>query len=218
MIKTIIVDDHPVIRFGVRHMLSASDQVEVVADVDDARGLTEMIREKDVSVVLLDLELKGDSGVDTLGRLREESPDTRVIIYTAHDDEERIVKAAQLGMDGYLLKGCGQQELVNAIVTVHEGGTALEPRVAGTLMKHMNTSGRQREQAIHFSKREKQVLKEIASGKKNRQIGEKLFISESTVKFHVHAILTRLNASNRTEAVSIALKLGLLDVTERENA
>ncbi len=213
-IKTIIVDDHPVVRFGVKQMLTANNEIEVVAEMDDVDHLLEKIVETNADIVLLDLELDHGDGVDALRLLREKAPHVRVITYTSHDDEERIVQAAELGVDGYLLKGCGQRELVSAIQSVSAGGIALEPAVAGKLMQYMNKrSSTANADNIRFSKREAQVLKLIAVGKTNKDIGETLFISESTVKFHVHAILNKLDASNRTEAVSVATQLGLIDVT-----
>ena len=213
-IKTIIVDDHPVVRFGVNQMLSATDNIEVVGELEDVDGLVRMIEESGADIVLLDLELERTHGVEALRLVRENAPDVKVIIYTSHDEEDRIVQAAELGVDGYLLKGCGQRELVNAIESVSTGGIALESTVAGKLMQHMNRRSTASEaDVIRFSKRESQVLGLIASGKTNRDIGETLFISESTVKFHVHAILNKLDASNRTEAVSIAAQLGLVELT-----
>ena len=213
-IKTIIVDDHPVVRFGVKQMLSSSENIEVVAEMDDVDTLLQVLKDTDADIVLLDLELEHTSGVDALRLVRENAPGTKVIIYTSHDEEDRIVQAAELGVDGYLLKGCGQTELVNAIHSVSAGGIALESTVAGKLMNHMNQrSSTKATQTVQFSKREAQVLNLLSLGKTNRDIGETLFISESTVKFHVHAILSKLDASNRTEAVSIATQLGLFELT-----
>lgn len=213
-IKTIIVDDHPVVRFGVKQMLSSSEDIEVVAEMDDVDNLLQVLKDTDADILLLDLELEHTTGVDALRLVRESAPGTKVIIYTSHDEEDRIVQAAELGVDGYLLKGCGQTELVNAIQSVSAGGIALESTVAGKLMNHMNQrSSTAATQTVQFSKREAQVLKLLSSGKTNRDIGETLFISESTVKFHVHAILNKLDASNRTEAVSIAAQLGLVELT-----
>ena len=213
-IKTIIVDDHPVVRFGVKQMLSASENIEVVAEMEDVDDLIRTIGETGADIILLDLELERTHGVDALKLVRENAPDVKVIIYTSHDEEDRIVQAAELGVDGYLLKGCGQKELVSAIESVSTGGIALESTVAGKLMQHMNRrSSASEAETVRFSKREAQVLELIAAGKTNRDIGETLFISESTVKFHVHAILNKLDASNRTEAVSIAAQLGLVELT-----
>ena len=213
LIKMVVVDDHPVVRFGVRQMLTSGGNIEVVAELDDIDTLAEVLAENAVDIVLLDLELERTHGVDALRILREVSPDVRVIIYTSHDDEDRIVQAAELGVDGYLLKGCGQRELLDAVHSVYDGGTALESSVASKLMKHMNRrSSRNDIDAVRFSKRETQVLEQLASGSTNREIGTTLFISESTVKFHVHAILSKFDASNRTEAVSIAAKLGIIEL------
>ena len=213
-IKTIIVDDHPVVRFGVKQMLSSTEDIEVVADMDDVDSLLRVLKDTDADILLLDLELEHTTGVEALRLVRENAPGTKVIIYTSHDEEDLIVQAAELGVDGYLLKGCGQTELVNAIHSVSAGGIALESTVAGKLMNHMNQrSSTAATQAVQFSKRETQVLNLLSSGKTNRDIGETLFISESTVKFHVHAILNKLDASNRTEAVSIAAQLGLVELT-----
>lgn len=212
-IKTIIVDDHPVVRFGVRQMLSTDKDIEVVAEMEDVDQLVNTIKETAADIVLLDLELDHTHGVDALRLIRQAAPDVKVIIYTSHDEEERIVQAAEVGVDGYLLKGCGQRELLDAIHSVQSGGIALEATVAGKLMKYMNRrSSKSETDTIRFSKRETQVLKLMASGKTNRDIGASLFISESTVKFHVHAILNKLDANNRTEAVSIAAQLGIVEM------
>jgi two-component system response regulator DegU len=195
-------------------MLKASDNIEVVAEMDDVDDLIQVLNDTGADIILLDLELNHTHGIDALRLVREKAPDTKVIIYTSHDDEDRIVQAAELGVDGYLLKGCGQREIVNAIESVSDGGIALESTVAGKLMQHMNRrSNADDTQTVQFSKRETQVLDLLSNGKTNRDIGESLFISESTVKFHVHAILNKLDANNRTEAVSIAAQLGLIDLT-----
>ncbi len=213
-IRTLIVDDHPVVRYGIKHMLDAESDIEVVGELDNINGIGKVLSELRPDVVLLDLELEETHGVDALRFLREEAPGMHVIIYTSHDDEERIIQAAELGVDGYLLKGCPKEEIVSAIRSVHDGGTALEASVASKLMHHMHRRTSSKEQpAIQFSKREKQVLELLAEGKTNRDIGTKLFISESTVKFHVHAILSKLDASNRTEAVSIAVHQGIIDLS-----
>jgi DNA-binding NarL/FixJ family response regulator len=213
VIRTLIVDDHPVVRYGIKHMLDAESDIEVVGELDTINRIGTVLSELRPDVVLLDLELEETHGIDALRFLREEAPSMRVIIYTSHDDEERIIQAAELGVDGYLLKGCPKEEIVSAIRSVHDGGTAIEASVASKLMMHMRKRSSKSEQpAIHFSKREKQVLELLAEGKINRDIGAKLFISESTVKFHVHAILSKLDANNRTEAVSIAAHQGIIDL------
>ena len=214
VIRVIIVDDHPVIRFGLRQMVKDEDNIEIVGELEGIDGLDVMLASSAPDIVILDLELEHTHGVDALRTLRDKSPTARVIIYTAHDEEERIVQAAELGVDGYMMKGCPPEELIEAIHSVYDGGSAIQSSVAGKLMRHMNTRLNKEETPVeHFSKREKQVLGLLSSGKTNKTIGSTLFISESTVKFHVHAILSKLDANNRTEAVSIATQLGIIDLT-----
>ena len=213
VIRTLIVDDHPVVRYGIKHMLEVEPDIEVVGELEHLNGVGAVLADLMPDVVLLDLELEETHGVEALRRIHEAAPELHVIIYTSHDDEDRIIQAAELGVDGYLLKGSPKDEIVSAIRNVHDGGTALESSVAAKLMNHLNkrSSGR-KAPVVHFSKREQQVLELMAAGKTNRDIGAGLFISESTVKFHVHAILSKLDAGNRTEAVSIAAQQGIIDL------
>lgn len=212
-IRALIIDDHPVVRYGLRHILDSAQDIDVVGEKEDLTRIEDTLGELAPDVVLLDLELGDIHGVEALRQLRSAAPSMQVIIYTSHDEEDRIIQAAELGIDGYLLKGCPAEEIIDAVRSVNDGGTALEASVASKLMNHMNKrSSRSRETPIQFSKRELQVLDLLAAGRKNRDIGEKLFISESTVKFHVHAILSKLNADNRTEAVAIAAQQGIIDL------
>ena len=207
------MDDHPVVRYGIRHMLDSDADIEVVGELESVHGIAAAIASLQPDVVLLDLELEQTHGVDALRQLRDAAPEIQTIIYTSHDEEERIIQAAELGVDGYLLKGCPKEEILGAIHSVREGGTVLETSVAAKLMHHMNRRSRAPSKpAVLFSKREKQVHELLAAGKTNRDIGRTLFISESTVKFHVHAILKKLDAGNRTEAVAIAAQLGIIDL------
>ena len=213
VIRTLVVDDHPVVRYGIKHMLDMESDIEVVGELEKLNDISSVLADLRPDVVLLDLELEESHGVESLRFLREKAPGLHIIIYTSYDDEQRIIQAVELGVDGYLLKGCPRREIVSAIRSVHDGGTALEASVASKLMHHMHGRSSRREQpSVHFSKREEQVLELLAEGKTNRDIGSKLFISESTVKFHVHAILSKLDASNRTEAVSIAVHQGIIDL------
>jgi len=212
-IRTLIVDDHPVVRYGVKHILDAETDIEVVGDLDGIDGIGDVLARLDPDVMLLDLELGDTPGVDALRQIREIAPQLKVIVYTSHDEEEYIIQAAELGVDGYLLKGSPKEEIVGAVRSVNEGGSAIESAVAAKLMNHMNKrSSRSKQPTITFSKRETQVLELLAVGMTNRDIGSTLFISESTVKFHVHAILSKLDASNRTEAVSMAVKQGIISL------
>jgi len=212
-IRILIVDDHPVVRFGVKHILDAESDIDVVGDIEGLDGISEVLARLEPDVVLLDLELGDTPGVDALRQIHEVAPELKVIVYTSHDEEEYIIQAAELGVDGYLLKGSPKEEIVGAVRSVNEGGSAIESAVAAKLMHHMTRrSSRSKLPAVTFSKRETQVLELLAGGKTNRDIGSTLFISESTVKFHVHAILSKLDATNRTEAVSLAVKQGIISL------
>ena len=212
-IRVLLVDDHPVVRYGVKHMLDAEPDIEVVGDLEGIKGIEETLNSLAPDVVLLDLELGDIQGVEALRQLREIGPKLKIIVYTSHDEEDYIIQAAELGVDGYLLKGSPKEEIVSAVRSVSEGGSAIESAVAAKLMSHMTRrSAKEKQPVIEFSKREKQVLELLAGGKTNRDIGAALFISESTVKFHVHAILSKLDASNRTEAVSMAVQQGVISL------
>ena len=218
-IRVLIIDDHPVVRYGVKHMLGAEADIDVVGELDNLSCISTVIPKMEPDVILLDLELGETNGIESLQRLRETLPAIRVVVYTSHDEEENIIQAVQLGVEGYLLKGCSREKIVSAIHRVHNGGTALESSVASKLMHHMHKHSPKNEQpAMQLSKREQQVLELLAKGKTNRGIGETLFISESTVKFHVHALLSKLDANNRTEAVSIAANLDLIDMAMGETS
>ena len=210
-IRTIIIDDHPVVRFGIRHILESVPDIDLVADLENLDNIESVMEQHQPDVILLDLELGDQKGAGALQKLGEICSGTNVIVYTAHEQEQYVVQAASIGVRGYLLKGSPKEKLVNAVRDVHAGGTWIEPSVAATLMKHLNREKkRQSLPDASFSKREKQVLELIANGKTNRSIGDALCISESTVKFHVHAILSKLKAKNRTEAVSQAMQIGLI--------
>jgi DNA-binding NarL/FixJ family response regulator len=213
-IRTLIVDDHPIVRYGLKHILAAEDGIEVVGELDSVLGIEKILTELQPDIVILDLELGDTHGVDALRQFREVAPDMHVIIYTTHDEEDRIIQVAELGVNGYLLKGCAKKEIVDAIRNVHDGGTALEASVATKLLNRMNKRSNRNEPFVQLSVRETQVLELLATGKSNRDIGTTLFISESTVKFHVHAILGKLDAGNRTEAVSIAAQHRIINLTE----
>jgi len=211
-IRVLLVDDHPVVRMGVAAGLGGCTDIEVVGEARDIASMVEGLQGTQPDVVVLDLQLEGGEPVEGLTALRREVPDARVIVYTAHDDAETIVQVVETGVQGYLLKSAGLNELVNAIRVVFAGGTLLQPCVATKLVQSMRR-GRPNgaaAPATNLSLRECEVLRLVAQGKSNRQIASALFISERTVKYHVSSILGKLDAANRTEAVLTATRMGLL--------
>jgi DNA-binding NarL/FixJ family response regulator len=212
-IRILVADDHPIVRDGLVAILSTQPDLDVVAEAGDGQEVLAQVAQSQPDVVLLDLEMPQLDGVETLRRLRERHPQTRVIIFTAFDTDERILAAVQAGAQGYLLKGAPRQEVFNAIRVVHEGGSLLQPVVASKLLRQMSAPAAGDAGLVDpLTPREQEVLNYLAQGLQNKEIAQKLVISERTVKFHVSSILTKLEAGNRTEAVAVAAQRGLIDM------
>lgn len=211
-IRILVADDHPVVRDGLVAILSTQPDLQVVAEAGSGREAVERVAQTRPDVVLLDLEMPDMDGVEALRRLRDSDPDTRVIIFTAFDTDERILAAVQAGAQGYLLKGAPREEVFNAVRVVHDGGSLLQPVVASKLLKQVSRDRRPEKEVEALTPREEEVLQLLAQGLQNKEIARQLVISERTVKFHVSSILAKLDAGNRTEAVAIAAQHGLVDM------
>lgn len=210
VIRVLVADDHPVVRMGLTMALDAQPDIEVVGDASNIDSLMARLAATRPDVVVLDLELEPDRC--GLSHLRSHGPpDARVIIYSAHEETAGVVAATKIGVEGYLRKSTDPSELIEAIRSVHAGGTVFEPAVATKLMEGMKTEREAKTRQDALSKRELQVLQLVGQGKSNNQIGAALFISERTVKFHVSAVLSKLDARNRTEAILTANRLGMLE-------
>ncbi|GIK55794.1 MAG: response regulator transcription factor [Chloroflexi bacterium] len=206
----LIVDDHPVVRDGLAAILGTQPDFVVVGEAGDGRDALQKARDLHPDVILLDLEMPGMDGVETLRQLKAQNGQARVIVFTAFDSDERIVTAVQAGAQGYLLKGAPRQELFHAVRVVHSGGSLLQPIVASKLMQRVNQEPEPPLESL--TARELEVLQTMAAGLQNKEIAAKLVISERTVKFHVSAILSKLGAGNRTEAVALAVQRGLVEM------
>lgn len=215
-ISILIADDHPVVQDGLQAVLSTQADFEIVGVAETGIEVLRMVAAKEPDVVLLDLEMPEMDGLEVLEKLRVDHPKVKAIVFTAFDTDERIVGAVKAGAKGYLLKGAPSQELFEAIRTVSTGGTLLQPVVASKLIEHVsgeNQQGRQ-EGRTQLTERERQVLEQLAQGKTNKEIALELVITERTVKFHVSSIFTKLGVGNRTEAVTLAARQGLVTLQD----
>ena len=227
MIRILLADDHPIVREGLRAVLETQLDFEVVgtpqqaASGDEALHLALQLRP---DILLLDLEMPVMDGVETIRRLRQQSQPSasrdshgspRIIVFTAFDNDERIIAALEAGANGYLLKGAPREEIFNAIRVTMQGGSLLQPLIASKLLRHV---GHYSERSATTSpallepltERELEVLALLAQGMPNKEIAARLVISERTAKFHVSSIMGKLGATNRTEAVSLAAQKGLI--------
>jgi DNA-binding NarL/FixJ family response regulator len=214
-IHILIADDHPVVRDGLRAMLSTQPDFQVMGEAVNGAEAVQLVARIKPDVILLDLEMPDLDGVSVLTQIRALDPQARVIIVTAYDTDERIVQAVVAGAQGYLLKGAPREEIFRAIRVVHEGGSLLQPIVASKLLQHVSQqASRSTETDGGLTPRELEVLCLLAQGKSNKQIAAELVITERTTKFHVSSILSKLEATNRTEAVKIAVQRGLVTLSQ----
>jgi DNA-binding NarL/FixJ family response regulator len=206
-IRILVADDHPMLREGLVAVLGTQPDFDVIGEAANGSEVVRLAQTLRPDVILLDLEMPEVDGVSALERLRNIGSEARSIVFTAYDTDERILGAVRAGARGYLLKGASRGEIFDAVRTVHSGGSLLQPDVTARLLDHMR---HEREQPEPLTPRELEVLELISQGLQNSEIAERLFVTERTVKFHVSSILAKLGADNRTEAVSLAARQGLI--------
>jgi DNA-binding NarL/FixJ family response regulator len=209
MIRILIVDDHPIVREGLAAILEAQDDMEVAGEATSGEEAVELFKKVRPDIVLMDLAMPGTDGVAAIRSIRGIDASARVVVLTAYDTDDRIFQAVQAGARGYLLKGAPRDEIFRAIREVNNGGSLLEPAVAGKLLNRVGDILRG-EGVEQLTPRELDILGLMARGLRNKEIASQLFITERTVKFHANAIYRKLDVGSRTEAVSKALKLGLV--------
>ena len=209
MIQILIADDHPVVRDGLAAMLGTQPDFKVVAVATTGREAVKLAADLRPDVVLLDLEMPDLDGVQALTQMRAAIPGIRALVFTAFDTDERILAAVRAGAQGYLLKGAPRDELFRAVRVVSQGGSLLQPVVASKLLQRM-AAPESTEREPGLTECETQVLGLLAQGRANKEIAAELGISERTAKFHVSSILSKLGASNRTEAVRMAVQRHLV--------
>ena len=205
-VRTLIVDDHPVVRAGLASMLGTQESLDVVGAAWNGREAFALIRQHRPEVVLLDLRMPGMNGIEVLQELRSLSDPPRVIVLTNFETDEDIYRAVRAGAQGYLLKSTTQQEMIEAIMAVAAGRRYFPAHIAAQLAQRMSRS--------NLTDREREILELMAKGLTNKQIGTALYISANTARNHVNNIIEKLEVADRTEAVTTAIQQGLLSVND----
>jgi DNA-binding NarL/FixJ family response regulator len=204
MIRVLSVDDHPLLREGVAALIENEEDMELVGEASNGLEAVDLFRKHRPDVTLMDLQMPEMNGIDALGAIRGEFPEARIIILTTHPGDSQVSRALKAGARAYLLKGMLRKELLDTIRAVHAGHKRLSSEVATEIAEHATDCA--------LSPRELDVLRLVAAGNANKEIGTRLLITEVTIKSHIKSILSKLGANDRTHAVTIALKRGMIDL------
>lgn len=211
-IRVLIVDDHAVVRQGLKAFLRTQDDIEVVGEAADGEEAVRQASELAPDVVLMDLVMPVRDGVEATKSILAENASTKVIVLTSFDDDERVVAAVRAGAAGYLLKDVAPADLSAGIRTVFAGQGLLHPRVAAKLMRELAEPARQKALHDSLTRRERDVLQQLARGMSNKEIARELSVAEKTVKTHVSSILQKLGLADRTQAALYAVRERLVDL------
>jgi DNA-binding NarL/FixJ family response regulator len=203
-IRILSVDDHPLLREGIAALVNAEADMKLVAEASNGKEAIEKFRLHRPDVTLMDLQMPGFNGIEAIIDIHNEFPNARIIVLTTYTGDVQVLRALRAGARGYILKGHVHRELLEAIRAVHAGNKRIPPEVAAELADHATEE--------NLSSREIDVLRLIASGNANKIIADQLSISEETVKTHVTNILSKLGANDRTHAVMIAVKRGIIEL------
>ena len=203
-IRILTVDDHPILREGIAAILAAEPDFELVGEANNGREAVDQFRTHRPDVTLMDLQMPHMNGIDAIRAIRRESPDARIIVLTTYSGDAQAVRAFAAGAFGYLLKSMLRKELIETIRSVHGGKKRIPPEVAVGMAEHHTDDS--------LTEREIEVLLHVAGGRANKMIAVDLKISEETVKAHMKNILSKLGANDRTHAVTIALKRGIIEI------
>lgn len=209
MINVVLVDDHAVVRSGLRLLLDSQDDIEVIGEAGNAKDAIFRARALKPHVILLDIVLPGESGIEVLPKLLKESPDTRVLVLSMQDDPSYVREAFAAGASGYVLKEAADEEVVSAVRDIAAGGSYVHP-ILGARMVAAEAEERAAAEADPLSEREREVLRLLALGHTNQEIAEHLYISVRTAESHRAHIMQKLRLATRAELVRYALSHGLL--------
>jgi two-component system, NarL family, response regulator DevR len=211
--RILLVDDHEVVRLGLRSLLEQHPNFEVVAEASTAREAIEKTEQHKPEVVVMDIRLKGGSGIEACEEITTLHPDTKVIMLTSYAEDEMLFSAIRAGAAGYVLKQIGGDDLVRAIEAVGRGEALLDPAVTQRVFQEVRKAAREEEASAFadLTQQEMHVLHLVSEGRTNRQIAEMLYLGEGTVRNYVSSILSKLNVRNRAEAAAYAVEHNLKD-------
>jgi DNA-binding NarL/FixJ family response regulator len=204
VIRVLAVDDHPLLREGIAALIEIEEGMELVGEASNGREALDLFRKSQPDITLMDLQMPEMNGIDAIGAIRGEFPDARIIVLTTHPGDVQVSRALKAGARGYLLKGMLRKELSETIRAVHAGQKRISSEAAAEIAEHAIDDA--------LTPREIDVLRLIAAGNANKEIGAQLSLTEVTVKSHVKNIFAKLCANDRTHAVTIALKRGIIDL------
>ena len=211
--RILLVDDHEVVRLGLKALLDKHPEFEVVAEAASANEAVEKTKAHEPDVVVMDIRLKGGSGIEACERITEDFPDTKVIMLTSYAEDEMLFSAIRAGAAGYVLKQIGGDDLVKAIESIGRGEALLDPAVTQRVFQEVRKAAREEEASAfaELTQQEMHVLQLVSEGRTNRQIAEMLYLGEGTVRNYVSSILSKLNVRNRAEAAAYAVEHNLKD-------
>lgn len=209
-IRVMLADDHILMREGIRQLLECDNSIEIVGEVSNGEQCMEMIYKVKPQVLLLDINMPVKNGIEVLKEIRNNGLDIKVLILTVHNEIEYLLRAMDIGVDGYILKESEFSELKRAINTVMAGETYIQPSLIPLLNNRMVSRDKDKDKIDELTRRELQVLIEVANGKLNKEIANELKISERTVKNHISNIFKKIDVSDRTQAAVFAIKNDLI--------
>lgn len=214
--RIVLVDDHEVVRLGLKALLDRHPNFEVVGEAASAREALELVGSLQPAVVVMDIRLPGTSGIEACEEIVQRFPDTKVLMLTSYAEDEMLFSAIRAGASGYVLKQIGGEELVRALEAVGRGEALLDPAVTQRVFQEVRKAVKEEEASAfsHLSQQEKHVLLLVSEGKTNREIAKALFLGEGTVRNYVSSILSKLGVNNRAEAAAYAVEHNLREYTQ----
>ena len=204
LIRILTVDDHPLLRKGIAALVNGEPDLKLVAEASNGNEAIDAFRSHRPDVTLMDLQMPEVDGIDAIDRIRREFPEARIIVLTTYSGDTQVLRALKAGARGYILKGHVHKELLDAIRAVHAGQKRIPPEIAAQLADHATDDA--------LTEREIDVLRLVAAGNANKRIADQLSIGEATVKSHISNILSKLRANDRSHAVTIGLKRGIIEL------